>query len=166
MISMVLESLISDKKEKCHFQENLKSMNPIKIVLCHPDAKLPSDQGMERNAGYDLYACSNTVIRSKTHGLVSTGIKIQLPADKYGRIAPRSGLAYKHGIDVYAGVIDANYVDEVGVILYNSGDKDFYVQKGDRIAQLIIENYYKPGFEVASHLDTTDRIGGFESTGR
>ena len=81
-------------------------------------------------------------------------------------MAPRSGLAYKKGIDVGAGVIDEDYRGEVGVILFNFGEEDFEVAPGDRIAQLILERIATPDVEVVADLDATDRgAGGFGSTG-
>lgn len=81
-------------------------------------------------------------------------------------IAPRSGLAWKHSIDVGAGVIDADYRGPVGVILFNHSDVDFEVKIGDRIAQLIIEKIIVPDVEEVDDLDSTVRgSGGFGSTG-
>lgn len=80
--------------------------------------------------------------------------------------APRSGLAWKHSIDVGAGVIDADYRGPVGVILFNHSDVDFEVKAGDRIAQLIIEKIVTPEVEEVDDLDATERgSGGFGSTG-
>lgn len=86
----------------------------------------------------------------------------------YGRVAPRSGLAAKHSIDVLAGVIDADYKGVIQVILYNHGETDFEVKVGDRIAQLVFESILHP--EVAegrvTDLESTARgAGGFGSTG-
>jgi dUTP pyrophosphatase len=83
-----------------------------------------------------------------------------------GRVAPRSGLALKHGIDTLAGVIDADYRGPVGVILANLSDKDFPVKIGDRIAQLIVERVVMPSVVVVEQLEDTVRgAGGFGSTG-
>ena len=80
--------------------------------------------------------------------------------------APRSGLAWKHSIDVGAGVIDADYRGPVGVILFNHSDVDFEVKVGDRIAQLIIEKILTPDVVEVEDLDSTVRgEGGFGSTG-
>ena len=80
--------------------------------------------------------------------------------------APRSGLAWKHSIDVGAGVIDADYRGPVGVILFNHSDTDFEVKVGDRIAQLIIEVIMIPDVAEVDDLDSTARgSGGFGSTG-
>nr|KAJ0205231.1 hypothetical protein LSAT_V11C500238990 [Lactuca sativa] len=79
---------------------------------------------------------------------------------------PRSGLAWKHSIDVGAGVIDADYRGPVGVILFNHSDNDFEVKTGDRIAQLIIQKIIVPEVMEVDDLDSTVRgAGGFGSTG-
>jgi dUTP pyrophosphatase len=84
----------------------------------------------------------------------------------FGSVAPRSGLAWKHSIDVGAGVIDADYRGPVGVILFNHSDLDFVVKAGDRIAQLIIEKIMTPDVMAVEDLDSTARgEGGFGSTG-
>ena len=72
--------------------------------------------------------------------MVKTDIRIALPVGCYGRIAPRSGLALKHSINVGGGVIDGDYRGNVGIILFNHSDQDFLINRGDRIAQLIPEN--------------------------
>ncbi|KAG0414181.1 hypothetical protein HPB47_008681, partial [Ixodes persulcatus] len=78
-----------------------------------------------------------------------TDIQIAVPDGCYGRVAPRSGLAAKHFIDVGAGVIDQDYRGNVGVVLFNFGDTDFKVSKGDRIAQLVCEKIAYPTLEEA-----------------
>ncbi|KAM5290806.1 deoxyuridine 5'-triphosphate nucleotidohydrolase, mitochondrial-like [Glossophaga mutica] len=99
--------------------------------------------------------------------LVKTDIQIALPAGCYGRVAPRSGLAAKHFIDVGAGVIDEDYRENIGVVLFNFGKEMFEVKKGDRIAQLICERIYYPEIEEVQGLDDTNRgTGGFGSTGK
>jgi len=89
-----------------------------------------------------------------------------VPEGTYGRVAPRSGLAWKHHIDVGAGVIDADYRGNVGVVLFNHSEKDFPVQVGDRVAQLILERIIVPDVvEVQELPDTIRGAGGFGSTG-
>jgi dUTP pyrophosphatase len=89
-----------------------------------------------------------------------------LPNGVYGRVAPRSGLAVKHGIQVGAGVVDPDYTGEVKVVLFNHGDKDFEVKKGDRVAQLILERCETPEVEEVGTVEDTERgAGGFGSTG-
>jgi dUTP pyrophosphatase len=129
-------------------------------------ATIPT-RGSERSAGYDLYSNEHCVIPPQhSRALVKTGISIKVPAGHYGRIAPRSGLAVKYGIDVGAGVIDEDYRGEIAVLLFNFGDEPFSVKPGDRIAQLVLErNSIVDVCEVES-LDSTDRgEGGFGSTG-
>ena len=107
------------------------------------------------------------VIHASERGLVSTGITVVLPPGVYGRVAPRSGLAVKYGIQVGAGVIDPDYTGEVKVVRFNHGDKDFEVKKGDRIAQLVLEKCDTPPIEEISIVEDTDRgSGGFGSTGQ
>jgi dUTP pyrophosphatase len=89
-----------------------------------------------------------------------------VPPGTYGRVAPRSGLAWKHSIDVGAGVIDEDYRGNVGVILFNLSDVDFEVKEGDRIAQLVLEKIVTPEVEEVEELDESARgAGGFGSTG-
>ncbi|XP_006817345.1 deoxyuridine 5'-triphosphate nucleotidohydrolase-like [Saccoglossus kowalevskii] len=96
-----------------------------------------------------------------------TDIQIQLPDGCYGRVAPRSGLAVKHFIDVGAGVIDQDYRGNVGVVMFNFSESEFEVKKGDRIAQLICEKIYMPELEECEKLDDSERgVGGFGSTGQ
>ncbi|XP_046689241.1 deoxyuridine 5'-triphosphate nucleotidohydrolase, mitochondrial-like [Homalodisca vitripennis] len=99
--------------------------------------------------------------------MVKTDLKIMLPEGCYGRIAPRSGLTWKNGIDVGAGVIDEDYRGDVRVILFNHSDEPFTIEAGDRIAQLICEKIYYPELEEVQELDETNRgSGGFGSTGK
>jgi dUTP pyrophosphatase len=129
------------------------------------DSIIPT-RGSDGAVGYDLYSNMSCVIRASERGLVSTGITIVLPPGVYGRVAPRSGLAVKHGIQVGAGVIDPDYTGEVKVILFNHGDKDFEVKKGDRIAQLVLEKCETPPIKEINIVEDTDRgSGGFGSTG-
>lgn len=81
-------------------------------------------------------------------------------------MAPRSGLAVKHGIDVGAGVIDADYRGPLKILVFNLSDTDFEVKEGDRLAQLILERIVNPEVAVVKELDATVRgVGGFGSTG-
>ena len=94
-----------------------------------------------------------------------TDISIAIPTGMYGRVAPRSGLAVKHFLDVGAGVIDCDYRGPVGVVMFNFSDKDFQVTAGDRVAQLIIEKIAMLPVEEVYNLDDTERgHGGFGST--
>ncbi|KAG1773911.1 dUTPase-like protein [Suillus occidentalis] len=114
------------------------------LVKKHSDkAKIPT-RGSSLAAGYDLYSAEKKVIPAHGKALVDTQLSIAVPAGTYGRVAPRSGLASKFMIDTGAGVIDADYRGVVFVLLFNLSDKDFQVEEGDRMAQLIIERIYTP----------------------
>eukprot|EP01006_Ploeotia_vitrea_P057847 TRINITY_DN68364_c0_g1_i1.p1 TRINITY_DN68364_c0_g1~~TRINITY_DN68364_c0_g1_i1.p1 ORF type:complete len:163 (+),score=21.34 TRINITY_DN68364_c0_g1_i1:25-513(+) len=131
-----------------------------------PNATLPV-RGSQLAAGYDLTSAYDGVVPARGKALIKTDLAIEVPLGTYGRIAPRSGLAWKHSIDVGAGVIDADYRGNVGVILFNYSDTDFQVSRGDRIAQLVLEQICTPEIEeVASLVGTQRGEGGFGSTGK
>lgn len=101
----------------------------------------------EHAAGYDLFSAYDYIVPPSGKVLALTDIQIAVPDGCYGRVAPRSGLAHKHFIDVGAGVIDRDYRGNVGVILFNFNTEPFIVKKGDRIAQLICEKIEYPELE-------------------
>jgi dUTP pyrophosphatase len=138
---------------------------PLQIKLLSDKATLPK-AGSDLAAGIDLCSAVNMVIPSQSRALVATDLSVACPPGTYARIAPRSGLALKHGIDVGAGVIDADYRGPVGVILFNWGDKEFEIKQGDRIAQMILEQIVVPQIMQVEELTETVRgEGGFGSTG-
>ena len=147
------------------FELTHPSFGILKVQKLTNNAALPK-RSTAGAAGYDLCASQDCVIPAKSKGLVKTGLSLTFPPGLYARIAPRSGLALKKFIDVGAGVVDADYRGEVGVVLFNHGDHDFEVKMGDRIAQLILEKISTPGVEEVSELDSTVRGSGvFGSTG-
>uniref|UniRef100_A0A6G1SKB7 Deoxyuridine 5'-triphosphate nucleotidohydrolase n=1 Tax=Aceria tosichella TaxID=561515 RepID=A0A6G1SKB7_9ACAR len=123
-------------------------------------------KGSKLAAGYDLYAAYDYVVKAKGKEMIKTDLQIALPPGCYGRVAPRSGLAWKHSIDVGAGVIDEDYRGPVNVILFNFGELDFEIKRGDRVAQLICEKIEQTDIQEVDDLDNTDRgAKGFGSTG-
>lgn len=133
-------------------------------LLCK-EAILPV-RSSEGAAGYDLAALSGGRIPPMGRLLAETGISVDLPPGVYGRIAPRSGLALKYGIHVAAGVIDRDFRGELRVLLCNFGSDEFVFNRGDRIAQLILEKIATPIVIPVDELDCTSRgSGGFGSTG-
>lgn len=139
----------------------------IKYQKLHPDAREPA-RGSIHAAGCDLYAVEDTILTANRQVAVRTGIAFAIPLDAncYGRIAPRSGLAFRYGVEVLAGVIDPDYRGEVQVILRIS-EGQFEIKKGDRIAQIIFEQYRIPVWYLRDNLDETKRgEGGFGSTGK
>ena len=138
----------------------------INVKKLSENATIPT-QGTKFAAGYDLYAAEDEVVVCGTRKLIKTNISMEITPGYYGRIAPRSGLAYKSGIDVLAGVIDSDYRGDIGVILYNTDKNiDFEIKKGDRIAQIIFEACYSVTLNTVENLDNTLRQGGgYGSTG-
>ena len=140
-------------------------MSQFQVKLLNPHAEVPC-RGSQGAAGYDLYSSVDCLITPGERKAVNTSIAIKVPQWTYGRVAPRSGLAFKYGIDVMAGVIDEDYRGEVKVILVNLGKDIFRVSQGDRIAQLVLEKIVTPDVQVVRELGDTSRgDGGFGSTG-
>ncbi len=139
---------------------------------------LPHGEGIElpfyattHAAGADLRAAvdADITIEPGRHALIKTGFAMALPDNYEAQIRPRSGLALKHGITVLnsPGTIDADYRGEVGVILINHGSEPFTVQRGDRIAQMIIAPFAQADFQAVESLTKTERgAGGFGSSGK
>lgn len=124
----------------------------------------------DQSAGMDLTAALEEAIEidAGERMLIPTGLSIALPKGYEAQIRPRSGLALKHGITVLnsPGTIDADYRGEIGVILANMGKSPFTIERGMRIAQMVIAKHATVEWEVAEELDETSRgAGGFGSTG-
>src|SRR6202051_1845623 len=124
-------------------------------------------------AGLDLLAAvpedAPLVLLPGRYALVPTGLTIALPPGYEAQVRPRSGLAAKHGVTVLnaPGTVDADYRGEIGVLLINHGDAPFPVQRGERIAQMVIASVVRAELVPAASLSATDRgAGGFGSTGR
>ena len=140
-------------------------MESLKIKIINQNATIPS-RANDGDAGYDISSCEDITVKARHHSIIKTGISIGIPKGTYGRVAPRSGLTAKKGIDVGAGVIDSSYTGEVCVILFNHSDIDFEVKKGDRIAQLILECIKTPDVLIVDELSVTNRgEKGFGSSG-
>jgi dUTP pyrophosphatase len=123
-------------------------------------------RGSSYAAGLDLYSIEDLTIAPKQRYLARTGLAVAIPDGYYGRIAPRSGLALRTGLDVLSGVIDADYRGEIGCLLYNTGDETINLPAQSKICQLIIEKIITPEAVWANEINETDRgSGGFGSTG-
>ena len=154
-------SPIPSPRESFSFQEP-----PVLQVKRHSDSSTIPTRGSPFAAGFDLASAERTVIKANGKGIVKTDLSIACPPGTYARIAPRSGLAVKNFVDVGAETVDADYRGEVGVVLFNFGDKDFVIEKGDRVAQLILERVAMVNaVEVDELSDTMRGEGGFGSTG-
>jgi dUTP pyrophosphatase len=138
---------------------------PLKFKKLDPRATLPT-RGSAAAAGLDLYSIEVVNLQSMERQLVRTGLAVAIPEGFYGRIAPRSGLATKSGIDVLAGVIDADYRGEIQCLLHNTGNETVELPPQAKVCQLIIEKIITPAPEFVDDLtDTTRGSGGFGSTG-
>ncbi|MDQ2975423.1 MAG: dUTP diphosphatase [Acidobacteriota bacterium] len=128
-------------------------------------ATLPS-RGSASAAGLDISVIEDLVIQPRQRTLAHTGLAVAIPEGYYGRLASRSGLATRKGLDVLAGVIDADYRGEIGCLLFNSGDETIHLPAQSKICQLIIEKIITPTAVWADEINKTDRgSGGFGSTG-
>lgn len=137
----------------------------MKVKRLSRDAIMPF-KGTKGAAGYDLSSAEACTVPSGGKLLVSTDLALEIPGGYYGRLAPRSGLASKHFIDVGAGVIDSDYRGPVKVLLFNFGDENFEVKQGDRIAQLIVTALGPSKVQEVKELTGTERENkGFGSTG-
>ncbi|MHA1538997.1 MAG: dUTP diphosphatase [Alphaproteobacteria bacterium] len=131
------------------------------------DLPLPF-KGTEDAAGFDVHAAEDCVLQQGERKLVATGFAMALPKGWECQVRPRSGLAFKNGIGVLnsPGTIDADYRGEVKVLLINHGTEAFHIERGMRIAQLVMAPVLKVAFREVDDLCETDRSsGGFGSTG-
>lgn len=134
-----------------------KQLDPLSV--------LPK-RGSALAAGLDMCCIRDVRIEPKQRVTARTGLAVAIPPGFYGRVAPRSGLAAKNGLDVLAGVIDSDYRGEICCVLYNTGDEPINLPAGSKICQLIIEQIITPEAAWATDLDDTSRgAGGFGSTG-
>jgi dUTP pyrophosphatase len=118
-------------------------------------------------AGADLRASEPVEIAPGGRAAVPTALRLQIPPGHVGLVWPRSGLAVRHGIDTLAGVIDSDYRGEVRVVLVNHGEGAVRIERGDRIAQLLVQRVERAAFAAVPTIDETDRgEGGFGSSGR
>jgi dUTP pyrophosphatase len=140
-------------------------IDTLRFKQLDPRAILPS-RGSSFAAGLDLCSIEDLIIEPRQRAAARTGLAVAIPHGFYGRVAPRSGLAAKNGLDVLAGVIDSDYRGEIVCILYNTGDETINLPAGSKICQLIIEQIITPEAAWATDLDETARgAGGFGSTG-
>lgn len=145
--------------------ENMPSIELLRFKKLDQRAVLPQ-RGSMLAAGLDVCSIEDVEIGPKQRVMARTGFAVAIPAGFYGRIAPRSGLAAKKGLDVLSGVIDSDYRGEVLCLLYNTGDEIINLPAGTKICQLIIEQIIMPEAAWATELDETARgAGGFGSTG-
>ena len=132
------------------------------------DVPLPCRQ-TAGSAGFDLCAAADAVVPAHGFGAFGTGLAVELPEGTEAQVRPRSGLAAKHGIGVLnsPGTIDSDYRGEIRVVLFNTSDRDYRIQRGDRIAQLVFSVLTDVELVETDSLSETGRgPGGFGHTGR
>ena len=138
---------------------------PLHIKKLHPEATLPK-YALPHDAGMDIFSNETAIIGSGERRLISTGISMAIPTGFVGLVWDKSGIASKHGIKTMAGVIDSGYRGEVKILVHNLSDKSFQVEKGSKIAQLLIQPVHQLEITEVDELDNTERgAGGFGSTG-
>jgi dUTP pyrophosphatase len=140
-------------------------IEPLNFKQLDPRATLPT-RGSSAAAGLDLYSIEAVSLEPGQRVIARSGLAVAIPEGFYGRLAPRSGLATKKGLDVLAGVIDADYRGEIGCLLHNTGEEKIELAENSKICQLIIERIVTPQAVWADDLGDTERgRGGFGSTG-
>ncbi len=143
-------------------------MTAIKIKMKDNCADLFPAKAHTDDAAYDLRAADDVTLAVGKSTLVPTGIFMEIPVGFEAQIRPRSGLALKHNLSLTnsPGTIDAGYRGEVGIIMFNPGPEEFFVHRGDRIAQMVIAKLAEVELVSADDLSETGRgAGGFGSSG-
>ena len=132
----------------------------------HPDAQLPK-KNFDSDAGWDLFAVESQLIPALHTAVVPVGLKLAYLEPGYWiRVESRSGLSFKHSVLAHPGVIDQNYRGDLGVLLYNHGHEDYTVNKGDRIAQLVVYFNIRMSTEFGTVQPTDRGEKGFGSSGK
>src|SRR3989344_5027488 len=118
------------------------------------------------DAGMDIFSAEEMTIKARERKSVRTGVKMEMPEGFVALVWDKSGLALKNGIKTMAGVIDSGYRGEIGIVLANLSDQDYKIEKGQKIAQILIQKVERAEIEEVKNLNETSRgAGGFGSTG-
>src|SRR3989339_1043236 len=123
----------------------------IKVFKIHPEAKIPR-YAHPGDAGLDLYANEDKVLKPGERHKFALGFKTEIPEGYVALVWDKSGLADKYGLHCLGGVIDAGYRGEYQIVLYNSGNQEYQINKGDKIAQLLIQPVASVEIEAADDL--------------
>ena len=150
------------------FLENIVDVKLFTSTSTASVSKIPL-KAYINSAGYDLFADETVEVLSNSRALISTGLQMQIQKGYYGQIFPRSGLALKHGIVAFNGAVDSGYLGVVYVLVFNFSSKDFLVEKGNRIAQMIFKKCENVSFSFSSgnllSSDLERGVKGFGSSG-
>lgn len=149
-----MKNTIEEKKE-------VSVVPRIDFVKTHPDAKLPNAHHPDpqtSDTGHDLYAVEDVVVRSKSSAIVPVGLKVAyITPGWWFRIEARSGLSFKYGIVPHFGVVDNGYRGDCGVLLYNFGEYDVHIHKGDKIAQIVVYPLYRAAMSFVDEIQESER---------
>ena len=136
----------------------------IKVKL-DPGAKMPT-RAHPNDAGLDIYAAEDAIIRAGSYAVIETGVHIEIPRGYVGMMTSKSGLMSSHALTC-RGTIDADYTGSIKAVIFNHGSQIFSVHAGDKITQLVIGPIITPELELVDELPETERgAAGFGSTGR
>ena len=140
--------------------------NKLRICKAHPEARIPI-RAYEHDAGLDLCSIEDIELSPGEHAAVGTGIKMAIPAGHVGLVWDKSGVAIKHGIKTKAGVIDSGYRGEIKIGLINLSNNSFKIEKGMKVAQILIQKVESPDIEEVEELSNSERGDkGFGSSGK
>jgi len=138
----------------------------IKFLKLHKDAQLPT-YANPGDAGMDLRTIESKTLKPGERFIFPTGLSIAIPKNYVGLVWDRSGLAAKEGLTCLAGVIDAGYRGEIGIVAFNTSKKSIQIEKGDRVAQLLIQPIIHTKIKEVKKLSDTQRgKGGFGASGK
>ena len=140
-------------------------MNKLQIKQLSESATLPT-RSHEHDSGLDLYASEDTLVTYTHASVIPTGIAVNIPPGYEGQIRPRSGKSSKTNLRVILGTVDAGYTAEIGVIADALDRSNYLVQRGEKIAQLVIQRVETPQLEIVDQFDTQSERGekGFGSS--
>lgn len=135
------------------------------IKKLHPDAIIPKF-ALPGDAALDIYSNETIILQAGQKATVKTGIAFAIPKDHVGLVWDKSGMASKFHLHTLAGVIDENYRGELHIVIANFGENPYTIEKGKKIAQLLIQPIVHPEIKEVEELDATVRgEGAFGSTG-
>lgn len=136
------------------------------MKVMYEDGAFKLTRAHEGDAGLDIKAMHDGIVKARSSATFATGIHIELPHNTMGDIRPRSGLMFNHEILTF-GTVDESFTGEIKVHLMNLSDEDYNVRRGDKIAQLVVGKIEYVEIDEVTHLDETDRgTRGFGSSGR
>ena len=154
----------STRRLKCH-RNRVVMANIVKVKLLSNNARLPT-KGTVGSIGWDLFSSKTQTILPWSRDMVPTDLAFEFPVGTYGQLMSRSGLCVRHAIDVCGGILDNDFRGHAQIIVFNASETPFVVDKGMRVAQLLIKTYQPYDMVICDELlPTTRGYGGFGSTG-